>query len=209
MIVTLNAPFVRIAYPLRSAAVTSLVDNANELNALTVLIARARTTSPDETIDGYVMRPFEFPNASRFSDGSFGVLYAANSVTTAVRETAHHLARIFSDGNAPKQFTQKKKLALDIAGDVDDIRVAIDTRVAANIYDPDDYRASQKFGRDQHAKHVLGLHFDSVRNARDGHCVGAFTPGLVKHATIVGDVALVWDGQRFTEEHDISAIPEA
>jgi hypothetical protein len=208
MIVALNAAFVRLAYPLRSAAATSLADNAEERDALTVLIARARKTSPDETIKGYIMRPFEFPNASRFSDGSFGVLYAGNSVTTAVREAAHHLTRIFADGNAPKQDTRKKKLALDIAGNVDDVRVATDAGVASNLYSPDDYRASQKFGREQHANHVPGLHFDSVRNARGGHCVGAFTPDLVKHATIAGDVALVWDGKRFTEEHDISTIPE-
>lgn len=196
MIAALDATFVRLAYPLRSAAVELLADNADELRALTALIARARTTSPDETIRGYITRPFQFPNPSRFSDGSYGMLYAANSLATAVRETAHHLARIFADGNAPKQDTRKKKLA-------------IDTAVSSKIYDPSDYRAARTFGREQRKKHIPGLHFDSVRNKHGGHCVGAFTADLVKHAAIIGDVALVWDGRRFIEQHDISAIPEA
>ena len=209
MIVTLNAPFIRLAYPLRSTAVESLADNPDELKALTGLIGRARGTSSDETIKGYIMRPFEFPNPSRFSDGSYGILYAANSITTAVRETAHHLARIFAGGNAPKQDTRKKKLAIDVAGSVHDIRVTIDKDVPTEIYDPDDYRAAQSFGRDQRKKSIPGLHFDSVRNRNGGHCVGAFTPALVRHATIAGDVALVWDGKRFIEEHDISPIPDS
>jgi hypothetical protein len=209
VIVTLNAPFIRLAYPLRSAAVESLVDNPNELKALTGLIGRARGTSSDEAIKGYIMRPFEFPNPSRFSDGSYGILYAANSVTTAVRETAHHLARIFADGRAPKQDSRKKKLAIEVAGKVHDVRVAVDKDVPIEIYDPSDYRAARTFGRDQQKQSIPGLHFDSVRNKHGGHCVGAFTPHLVKHAAIAGDVALVWDGTRFIEEHDISPIPES
>ena len=209
MIVTLSEPFIRLAYPLRGTAVESLTDNADELKALTGLIARARAASPDETVRGYIMRPFQIPNPSRFSDGSYGMLYVANSVATAVRETAHHLARIFADGNAPKQDTRKKKLAIHIAGNVDDIRVAFDTSVPIAIYDPNDYRAARTFGREQQQKSVPGLHFDSVRNTRSGHCVGAFTPDLVEHAAIAGDVALVWDGKRFIEEHEISQIPES
>ena len=209
MIVTLNAPFIRLAYPLRSTAVESLADDPDELKALTALIGRARGTSSDETINGYIMRPFEFPNPSRFSDGSYGILYVANSITTAVRETAHHLARIFADGNAPRQDTRKKKLAIDVAGTVRDIRITVDKDVPTEIYDPDDYRAAQSFGRNQRKKSIPGLHFDSVRNKHGGHSVGAFTPDLVKHAAIAGDVGLVWDGKRFIEEHDISPIPES
>lgn len=209
MIVVLDASFVRLAYPLRSTAVESLADSADDLKELTALVAHARTTSADQTVRGYITRPFEVPYPSRFSDGSYGVLYAANSLTTAVRETAHHLARIFADGNAPKQDTRKKKLAIDIAGNVRDIRAAVDTNVPTNIYDPNDYRASRAFGREQRENRIAGLHFDSVRTEHAGHCVGAFTPDIVKRATIIGDVALVWDGKRFIEEHDISAIPES
>jgi len=137
------------------------------------------------------------------------MLYAANSLTTAVRETAHHLARVFADGSAPRQDTRKKKLAIDFSGNVQDIRAAIDANVPKGIYDPNDYRASRTFGREQRAKNVAALHFDSVRNKHGGHCVGAFTRDVVKRAAILGDVALVWDGRRFIEAHEISAIPES
>jgi hypothetical protein len=51
---------------------------------------------PDERVSGpgasYVMAPFTHinPTGSRFSDGSFGVYYAASALETAIAETIHH-----------------------------------------------------------------------------------------------------------------------
>ncbi|MDF2974655.1 MAG: uncharacterized protein K0R61_5105 [Microvirga sp.] len=40
------------------------------------------------------MAPFTHlnPKGSRFSDGSYGVYYAADRLSTAIAETAHHFA---------------------------------------------------------------------------------------------------------------------
>ena len=200
MIARLSAAFVRLAYPLQSAALSALADNEVDRRALRELIGSVR-----ESADAYIQRPFDVPAASRFSDGSYGVLYAADSLDTAVAETAYHLKRIFADGNAPPQDTRKKHLALSLKGKVRDIRRSVDAAILPAIYDPIDYRESQAFGREQHTA-VGGLHYDSVRNREGGHCVGAFAPTLVNKATIVGDIALVWNGRDFTELHDITTL---
>jgi len=196
VIVELSAPFVRLAYPLRSAAFATLADRDEDLRALSQLAGSAAS---------YIQRPFDVPTVSRFSDGTFGVLYVADTLGTAVRETAYHLKRFFTDGNAPEQDTRKKQLEIAIKGRVRDIRRKVDKKIARAIYDPNDYRESQAFGREQHLL-VGGLHYDSVRNQRSGHCVGAFVPDLVAKASIVGDVSLVWDGRNFVEQHQISPL---
>jgi hypothetical protein len=139
---------------------------------------------------------------SRFSDGSYGVLYVANSLITAVRESAYHLARFFADGNAPESQTRRVRLEMHVRGEVTDIRRSVRARINAAIYDPDDYRMSQEYGRKIRAR-SHALHYDSVRNRHGGRCVGAFIPEVVTHSAIVGEVGLVWNGQRFAEAHEI------
>ena len=200
MIARVTATFVRLAYPLQSNALSSLADTDEDRRTLGELIGTAR-----ESAMAYVQRPFDFPTASRFSDGSYGVLYVADSLDTAVRESAYHLKRVFADGNAPEQDTRKKQLALSVKGKVRDIRAKVDATIPRAIYDPIDYQQSQIFGREQrHA--VPGIHYDSVRNREGGHCVGAFAPALISKASIVGDVSLVWDGTRFKEQRVISPL---
>src|SRR6185437_16379148 len=177
MIARIAGTFVRLAYPFRSKALATLADNDEDRRALGGLIAAA-----EESAQAYIHRPFDVPVASRFSDGSYGVLYVADSLDTAVRESAYHLRRIFADGNAPAQDTRKKHLALSVKGNVGDVRAKVDATIPRAIYDPVDYRESQVFGREQH-RSVAGLHYDSVRHP-GGHCVGAFTPKLIAKASI-------------------------
>lgn len=207
MIEILSASFSRIAYPLESPATSKLVDNDAEKRQIRALLANARGVG-DRGVDarGYLERPFQSPTVSRFSDGSFGVLYAANTLSTAIRETAYHLARFFLDGNAPVQETRLKRLSLTLSGSVRDIRSASDPTVPPGVYDPDLYKISHEFGRAARGELVGGLHYDSVRNPARGHCVGLFTPVLVKRARILGDIALVWDGNRFAEEHTVKRL---
>lgn len=199
MLRNLNQKLVRLAFPMRSAIVDSLVDSNDEREELRTLAALTSVSheSPGAAA-AYIERPFLFPCASRFSDGTFGVLYAANSLATAVRETAYHMARIFADGNAPAMETRRTELSLRLCGRIDDIRRAVETSVSAALYDPVSYRASQRFGVEARGR-AVGVHYDSVRNPSGGHCVGAFSPGAVAHARIVGQVDMRWDGTQFIE----------
>ncbi|MEO6913535.1 MAG: RES family NAD+ phosphorylase [Candidatus Baltobacteraceae bacterium] len=138
-----DARLVRLAFPLRSLELDTLVER-HELNALEGL--RSITTPlAEKSVNAYVPRPFAFPSQSRFSDGTFGVLYAGNSLATAVRETGHHLTRIYADGNAPPMETRRVRLALYMRGSaIVDIRHATDPAIAPAIDSPETYSAIQR-----------------------------------------------------------------
>lgn len=194
---------VRLAFPLRSAAVDSLVDTDEERQALRKL--QSVTASTDERIRAYVGRPFQYPCASRFSDGRYGVLYAANSLATALCETAYHLARIYADVNAPAMETRRVEFSMHFNGRVEDIRHDIDSTVSTTLYDRVNYASAQKFGATARDR-ADAVHYDSVRNLHGGRCVGAFTPSIVGAIRVVGESGLVWDGARFIEEHRIRSL---
>src|ERR1700681_4374567 len=90
----------RIAFPQRSPLTETLVD-AEDRSALAALLASTsvieshragerRIVAPEDDYVGdhrdYVLAPFAYRAVSRFSDGSFGVLYAAESRDTALHE---------------------------------------------------------------------------------------------------------------------------
>lgn len=196
----LDDTFTRLAYPLQTPALLALAQTPEEQRDILALLQLTGPVSAGA--DAYVRRPFDLPTVSRFSDGSYGVLYAANSLITAVRESAHHLARFFADGNAPETQTRRTRLEMYVRTRVIDIRRSVRPRLNAAIYDPDDYRIAQDYGRKVRTR-THALHYDSVRNRHGGHCVGAFVPEVVVGAAIAGEVGLVWNGQRFVEAHEI------
>lgn len=202
MIGTLGANVVRLAYPMVTDALLALSD-AEEQNELMALAARTAPIAANAR--GYIDRPFRIPMPSRFSDGSYGVLYAANSLLTAVRETAYHLEQIFSDGQVPESEHRRVRLALRLRGSVYNARRTENPTIDARIYDANRYVASQAFGREVR-KFCDGIQYDSVRDPDGGVCVGAFHPRLVRSARIISTIGLIWNGDRFIEIHEIQAI---
>lgn len=198
--------FMRLAFPIRSAVLATLVDTDDERSELDTLRA-ATSVATGEDPWTYVHAPFASPTPSRFSDGTYGVLYAANSFVTAVRESAYHLGRVYADGRAPAMETRRIRLGLHLAGDVVDARRKADAGVDTAIYNPDPHRygPAQAFGAQVRSRSA-GLHYDSVRNPQGGHCIAAFSSALVRAAHVAGACALVWDGRRFAEEHEIRAL---
>ncbi|MDE2571483.1 MAG: RES family NAD+ phosphorylase [bacterium] len=193
----------RLAFPARSPALETLVDDREERLALDAI--RALTATVSNNPWDYVRAPFACPAVSRFSDGAYGVLSAANSLVTAIRESAYHLTRIYTDGRAPAMETRRLHLGLRLAGAVVDARRRTDPRIDQAIYDPEAYAVAQAFGAKARSR-ARGLHYDSVRNSKGGHCVCAFAPDLVRHARITSTCAFVWDGRQFVEEHDIRML---
>lgn len=193
---------MRLAFPLRSSAAATLVDSADEVAQLDELLS---FTSAPAQLQNYVDRPFLFPWPSRFSDGSYGVLYSAESFQTAVREAAHHLQRLYADGNAPPMETRRVRLRLRLRSRAEDIRRAIEPRVSREIYDPNDYAASQRFGAATRDR-AEAIHYDSVRNPDGGHCAAAFTPRVVKKVETVGLAGFVWDGTNFIDTFAIEPL---
>ncbi|MGH7057433.1 MAG: RES domain-containing protein, partial [Acetobacteraceae bacterium] len=96
---------------------------------------------------GFVMVAFTHPNprGSRFSDGTFGVYYAAAALETAIAETAHHFAIIARDSADPPRGEDMRALVGAVAADFADV-AALPAAERAAILDPDSYAAGRAYG---------------------------------------------------------------
>lgn len=138
------------------------------------------------------------PEGSRFSDGTYGVYYAALTIDTAIVETRYHrekfLARTSED---PIEVDMRTYLA-DLDVDLHDIRGRKDL---PSVYDPDNYAAGQALGRELKATNSYGIVYDSVRDPA-GKCVGVFRPPALSNCIQGPHFCYVWDGQRITTVYE-------
>jgi hypothetical protein len=131
---------------------------------------------------------------SRFSDGSFGVLYAGKRFDVALLETAYHHARFMHRTSEPAGWTsQFREILLDVAGRLHDLRG--DDPAYADVLDPNDYKVSQALGARLRADRAEGIVYPSVR-CEGGECVGLFHPDLAAHPVQARHLDYHWDGVR-------------
>ncbi len=133
------------------------------------------------------------PEGSRFSDGSYGVFYAARELETAIRENQHHRARFLAATREPPTQIQLRAYSTRIACRVHDVRGGW-----PRIHDPDDYAASRKLAAKLRAENSNGIVYDSVRDA-GGECVAIFWPDRVGPCTQAAHYAFVWDGVKISD----------
>jgi hypothetical protein len=168
-------------------------------------VGEIRLVPPEDRISGpgssIVMAAFTHlnPQGSRFSDGSFGVYYAARELETAIAETSHHRARFLRATAEGRMEIDMRVYLADLDGDLHDLR----GRGAAHpgVYDPEDYGASQALARRLRREGSNGVAYDSVRHA-GGACVGVFRPPLLSNARQERHLCYVWDG------HGIATVYE-
>lgn len=135
------------------------------------------------------------PAGSRFSDGTFGVFYAAADRTTAVRETVHHREQFLAESSQPPMMLEMREYRLAVAGVFTDLR---DCSATDSRLHPDDYQASRHFAREQRRNGALGIVYPSVRNP-GGECVAAFRTLPLSPVVQCGHLGYVWNGHRITE----------
>lgn len=156
---------------------------------------------PDRRVSGpgasYLMAPFTHVSPdrpSRFSDGTFGVLYAGRTFETALFETIHHHARFMAaTDEAPGWTSQFREIVLDIDAELHDVR-GDDPELAA-LRDPDNYTAPQSLGQNLRAKVSDGVTFPSVRHA-GGECAGLFWPDIATNPRQGRHFDYHWDGAK-------------
>jgi RES domain-containing protein len=191
------------------SALAELVDDPADLDELIALrnmtdpVAReaARAIALVPAADRYagahagvVMASFLWLAPSRFSPGTFGVLYAALSLETAVRESAYHAASKLRASGAPADRIPRVAMVmvLEDAGHADQRRSR--PGVDAAIYDSTDYRPAQRLGHALRAAGNAGVVYDSVRHP-GGTCYGVFRPASVSTVRDEAlDLELEWDG---------------
>lgn len=139
--------------------------------------------------------------ASRFSDGSYGVYYAARSLETAVRETAYHRGRFLAaTAEAPGEIDMRAyagrplKPFLDVRGPK-----------FTELHDPDDYAPPQAFAKPRQSQGDWGIVYRSVRH-QGGECIAAFRPQAVSIPVSGAALAYVWDGTRIAKVYEKSEV---
>ncbi len=157
-----------------------------------------RLVPPEERVTGpgatYVMAPFTHvnPRGSRFSDGAYGVYYAAADLETAVAETAYHFGRFAADSGDAPRYEDMRVLVGAIDEDFHDLG-ALPADERTPLLDPDSYAANQPFGRTLREAGSNGIHFPSVRRS-GGECVAAFRPKAVGVPVQSRHLQYHWDG---------------
>lgn len=130
---------------------------------------------------------------SRFSDGTYGVLYIASDFETALYETTfHHAAFMARTDEKPGWTSQFREIVLGVAGQLHDLRP--ETHRASGALAPDDYTVSQTLGRALRQAGSEGLCYPSVRG--QGDCVGLFYPDLARNPIQGRHLDYHWDGTR-------------
>ena len=161
---------------------------------------------PHERVSGpgasYVMAAFTHvnPRGSRFSDGSYGVYYAASALETAIAETAHHFARFARDSRDPARSEDMRALVGEIHAAFEDV-AALPAGERAALLDPNDYAASQAYARRLRTAGAAGVVYQSVRLS-GGECVGAFRPRAVGAPRPERRLQYRWDGEKLDRYFD-------
>ena len=143
-------------------------------------IGQIALVAPEERISGpgasYVMASFTHlnPKGSRFSDGGFGVYYAARALETAIAETVHHFERFAEDSADPPRSEDMRVIVGAVKAPLVDVG-ALPGPERASLLDPDAYGAAQAFARTQREAGEKGLVYPSVRHP-GGECIGASPP---------------------------------
>jgi len=169
-------------------------------------VGEIRLVPATERISGpgasYVMAAFTHrnPHGSRFSDGSYGVYYAAQTLRTAVRETAFHFARFAADSRDPPRYEDMRVLVSRVDQRFADIG-AWPADEQARILDPDSYAAGQAAGAALRADGANGVVYASVRDA-GSECIGAFKPTAVGIPVPGPSLQYHWDGMRVARYFD-------
>ena len=148
-----------------------------------------------------VMAAFTHVNVqgSRFSDGRYGVFYAARERATALAETRHHHARFLAATREKPMHLPMRLYQVAVDAKVHDLRQS--GVVPAAVFDADDYSAARRVGATLRAAGSAGLVYRSVRHAA-GQCVGLFRPGGASRCLHAAVLLYVWDGQRFSDVYE-------
>lgn len=152
----------------------------------------------------WVMAPFTHVNrqGSRFSDGSYGVYYAAGSLQTAISETGYHFARFAADAQDPPRREDMRVLLGAIDAHLNDV-ASLEEISRRRILDASCYSYSRPFARELREASSNGLVYPSVRH-EGGTCAAVFWPDVIGIPMQERHLQYEWDGKRFSRYFDYS-----
>ncbi|WP_284176694.1 RES family NAD+ phosphorylase [Rhabdaerophilum sp. SD176] len=170
----------------------------DEVGEISLVQPEDRISGPGTSI---IMAAFTHlnPDGSRFTDGTFGVFYAANDLETAIAETRYHRERFMLATAQAQMELDMRVYVIDLAGDLHDLRGQ--KAGYPLVYHNDNYAAAQHLAKSLRKDGSNGVAYDSVR--RDGgECVAVFRPPLLSNARQERHLCYVWDGARITTVYE-------
>jgi len=195
--------FDRVAEPADFDALYALESMTNdrvrdEVGVIELVAPEDRIVGPGT---GPIMAAFTHlnPLGSRFSDGSFGVFYAARERETAIAETCFHHGRFLAATREGPMHLQMRLYHVVIDARLHDLRRPGERSAADDgaIHDPDSWKRSQALAIRLRAAGSAGVVYRSVRRVQ-GQCVGLFKPRGARRCQHAAHLLYEWDGTGFS-----------
>ncbi|CAN7640005.1 RES family NAD+ phosphorylase [Phenylobacterium sp. LjRoot219] len=173
----------------------------DEIGAINLVPPEDRIVGPGAS---YVMAAFTHlnPRGSRFSDGSYGVYYAARELEAAIAETIHHFEIFARDSGDPVRTEAMRVLVGEVDADFEEVGSVPEPDRSAILH-PQNYAASQSYAAALRADGAMGLVYPSVRR-EGGECIAAFKPKAVRIPRQERHLQYRWNGSRVDRYFDHS-----
>lgn len=174
----------------------------DEVGDLTLVPPEDRISGPGTSA---IMAAFTHLNldGSRFSDGTFGLFYAAREIETAIAETGYHRARFMAYSSEPGQELDMRVYAADLDALLHDVRNLREEQ--AGLYATDSYTASQALATELRSQGSDGIAYQSVRHS-GGECAAVFRPRLLANCRQERHLCYVWDGRAIVTIYEKKAF---
>lgn len=173
----------------------------NEVGHLSQVRPEDRVSGPGASV---VMAAFTHTgHASRFTNGDYGVYYAARNLETAIRETVYHRERFL-------HATEEPACDIDVRvfkGTVKKPLIDLCSERFQYLFDPDPahYSVPQNFGADMRAQDRWGLLYPSVRKP-GADCIAVFRPTAISLPVQSKLLAYHWNGRRIATVYEKTQI---
>lgn len=170
-----------------------------------------RLVPPEDRVSGpgssLIMAAFTHlnPEGSRFTDGTYGVFYAASNLDTAIAETTYHRERFMRATDEGRMELDMRVYLVDLAAALHDLR----GRRAEYplVYHNDNYAAGQHLAATLRKDGSNGIAYDSVRR-QGGECAAVFRARLLSNCRQERHLCYVWDGRRIASVYEKRALGE-
>jgi hypothetical protein len=152
---------------------------------------------------GYIMSAFTHlnPVGSRFSDNTYGVYYASDTLDCAIGETKYHREKFLSFTDEPAIDLEMRVLIAELNGSLHDIS----SKAAHELFDPEDYRISQQFARKLREAESLGIYYPSVRYEK-GYCYAVFKPRAISKCRQERHLIYRWNGKKIEHVFEVREV---
>lgn len=140
------------------------------------------------------------PEGSRFSDGSYGVLYLSHEFETAVEETVYHREQFLAATKEPPIDVTMRAYVSGVHGTLHDIRGGFKAE-----HNPLSYAASRKLGGRLRKEGSNGIVYDSAR-CKGGECAALFYPDLASPCVQGKHLIYRWDGEKIAQVLEVSTV---